>query len=582
MPVVIRFENIHKAYGGRVLLEQASAALTGENRWALIGRNGCGKSTLLRILLGEEEADGGEVWVHPDLRLGYLEQHDPFRPEEPVIDFLQRYGGQADWRCAEVAARLGLGNDLLDQAVTALSGGYRTRAKLAGMLLREPDFLVLDEPTNFLDLRTQILLERFLADWQGGALIVSHDRSFLGAICDRTLAVEQADLLVHSGPVASWLAQREERREQIRRSNLTVEAKRRHLQQFVDSNRANANTASQARNKQKQLDRLQTIAVDRDQATVRLRLPPVEARSGCCLRTRELAIGYPDHQVASGIDLEVDHGSRVAVVGDNGQGKTTLVRSLCDDLPPRAGSLRWSHGCELGVYAQHVYASISTADTIEGYLTRKAADGLLRQDILDVAGSFLFSGDDVRKQVAVLSGGERARLCLAGLLLSRPSVMLLDEPTNHLDVETVEALVEALRDYRGTLFVVSHERDFLAAVATNVIEVRDGVVRHYPGNWEEYRYRVEQEIGGEASASAEGPTRRISDGRRLHQLRKQCDAAERKVSRLEQRLGELEGALATSDPSRAHRVAEEIAALRRQLAAAEGEWFSAQEALEAG
>ncbi|MFW5829706.1 MAG: ATP-binding cassette domain-containing protein [Planctomycetota bacterium] len=582
MTVLIRVEGVHKAYGGQVLLDQASAQLTDEHRYGMVGRNGTGKSTLCRMLLGQEEPDSGEIWLSPELRLAYLEQHDPFEPQEPVGDFLQRYSERPDWRCAEVAARFELDNQLLEVPVATLSGGFQTRVKLAGMLLREPNFLLLDEPTNFLDLRTQLLLERFLADWRGGALIVSHDRHLLRAVCDRTVAVTEGALIVHPGPIDDYLQARAEQREHAEKRNASIRAKQQQLQRFIDSNRANANTASQARSKQKQLDRLQTEALPDDEPEVRLAVPGCERRSGSALVAEQLAIGYPDKRVADGIELDIEYGSKVVIVGDNGQGKTTLVRTLCDDLDALDGRLRWGYGCELAVYAQHVYQSIPADDSIQGYLERCAPPGTARQQILDTAGSFLFRGDDVHKSVAVLSGGERARLCLAGLLLAQPSVMLLDEPTNHLDVETIDALAEALRAYQGTVFVVSHDRGFAGRIASHVLRVHEGRVLSVPGSYEDYLYRLRQAISPTPAAAAGADNgRKVSDGRRKHEVGKRIAAAERKLDKLNDERARLQAALATSDVDKALQVDARLREVEAEIEQLEQDWLVMQEEHEA-
>jgi len=247
-------------------------------------------------------------------------------------------------------------------------------------------------------------------------------------------------------------------------SAATILAKRKQLETFIDKNRARASTASQARSKSKQLERLELLEIEGPESTVRIRATQVEPRKGPAARCVELAIGYSDHPVADGINLEVPHGARVAVVGDNGQGKTTFLRTLVDSLNPLVGEVRWGHGCDIGTYAQHVYTSLPESSTIQEYLQDRAAATVRTQTILDVAGSFLFRGELVEKRIAVLSGGERARLCLAGLLLGRHNVLVLDEPGNHLDVDTVEVLADALVDYRGTIVFTSHDRYFMQRV----------------------------------------------------------------------------------------------------------------------
>ncbi len=494
MAVLLQLKNATKSYGNQVLLDDAEFTLVDDVKVGFVGRNGAGKSTLLRVLLGEEELERGEVICHPKLRLGYLRQHDPFHPGETVLDFLMRDSEQPDWKCGEVAGQFELKSELLEGPVAKLSGGWQTRVKLTALLLHEPNLLLLDEPTNFLDLRTQILLEHFLRNYQEACLIVSHDRAFLRATCTQTLELARGKLTMFSGKIDAFLENQTERRERDERTNATVLAKRRHLEEFIAKNKARASTATRARSKSRQLEKLDLIQIDSDEPTAKIRAPEVEPRKGPAVRCREVSIGYPNREVASHIDLEIDHGWRAAVVGDNGQGKTTLLRTLVDSLEPLAGEVRWGYGCNVGVYAQHVYTSLPDKETVMSYLEQKAAIGTKTQAILDQAASLLFRGDHVEKPVSVLSGGERARLCLAGLLLAQHNVLVLDEPGNHLDVDTVEALAEALLGYQGTVIFTSHDRHFMKRVATCIIEVRDSRVVNYRGDYEAYLYAVNKEI----------------------------------------------------------------------------------------
>src|SRR5271167_230099 len=483
MASLLQITKACKTYGDQVLLDNAEATLSDDVKVGFIGRNGAGKSTLLRILLGEEELDSGEVIRHPSLRLGYLRQHDPFLPGETALEFLKRDSGEPDWKCGEVAGQFELKGLYLDGPIAKLSGGWQTRVKLAALLLHEPNLLLLDEPTNFLDLRTQILLEHFLQNHRSACLVVSHDRAFLGATCDHTLDLTRGKLTTFPGKVDAYLEYKQEKRQHEERSNETILAKRKHLEDFIARNKARAATAALAKSKSKQLERLELTEIVSTEPTARIRAPRVEPRKGPALRCRDLAIGYPGRQIASDIHLEIDHGPRAAVVGDNGQGKTTFLRTVVDSLEPMAGEVRWGFGCQIGIYAQHVYTSLPEGQTVLEYLRQEAAQGKKDQEILEVAGAFLFRGPHVKKPISVLSGGERARLCLAGLLLSEHNVLILDEPGNHLDVETVESLAEALLDYKGTVIFTSHDRHFMKRVATSIVEVRDGRVVNYHGDY---------------------------------------------------------------------------------------------------
>src|SRR5438128_1068626 len=504
MASLLQITRACKSYGDQVLLDDAEATISDDVKVGFIGRNGAGKSTLLRIILGEEELDSGEVIRHPSLRLGYLRQHDPFLPDDTALSFLMRDSGEPDWKCGEVAGQFELKGDYLLGPIAQLSGGWQTRVKLAALLLHEPNLLLLDEPTNFLDLRTQILLEHFLISHRSACLIVSHDRAFLGATCDHTLDLSRGKLTSFPGKVDAFLEFQREQREHEQRANQTILAKRRHLEEFIAKNKARAATATLARSKSKQLERLAWDESAVDEPVARIRAPRVEPRQGPALRCRDLAIGYPERQIAADVQLEIEHGSRAAVVGDNGQGKTTFLRTVVDSLKPLAGEVRWGHGCQIGVYAQHVYTSLPEKQTVLEYLHQQAAYGKKDQEILEAAGTFLFRGPHTRKPISVLSGGERARLCLAGLLLSDYNVLILDEPGNHLDVDTVEALAEALLEYQGTVIFTSHDRHFTNRVATCIVEVRDGRVTHYGGQYEAYVDKVNQEIeAGERELATE-------------------------------------------------------------------------------
>ncbi len=590
MATLIQISQASKHYADQVLLDQADATIPDNVKIGFVGRNGAGKSTLLRVILGEEELDSGEVIRHPNLRLGYLRQHDPFLPGETTLEFLMRDSGRPAWRCGEVAGRFELMGAYLEGPIHQLSGGWQTRAKLAALLLHEPNLLLLDEPTNFLDLRTQILLEHFLSNYDGGCLIVSHDRAFLAATCDHTLGLSRGKLSAFPGKVDAYLQFVAERRAHDERSNEAVLAKKRHLEEFIARNKARAATAKLAQSKSKALEKLEFAEVAGDEPSARIRAPRIEPRKGIALRCIDLSIGYADRKIASDIRLELDHGARAAIVGDNGQGKTTFLRTIVDSLKPLGGEVRWGHGCLIGVYAQHVYTALPEEQTVFDYLRKGAATGTKDQEVLDVAGSFLFKGSHVEKRVQVLSGGERARLCLAALLLSKHNVLILDEPGNHLDVDTVDALIDALRDYKGTVIFTSHDRHFTGRVATCVIEVRDGRVINYNGKYEAYLEKVNAEIeAGEreqASAKAKLPIRTQSpevNKRNADDLQRELTTTERTVTELEQRKRELdEQYVSASDPKVLDRLYEELTTITGELIEAEERWADLQNQIEAG
>ncbi|MFO0936740.1 MAG: ABC-F family ATP-binding cassette domain-containing protein [Gemmataceae bacterium] len=584
MASLFQLINASKRYGDQILLDGADATISDNVKVGFVGRNGAGKSTLLRILLGEEELDSGEVVRSRSLRLGYLRQHDPFLPGETTLEYLMRDSEQPDWKCGEVAGQFEIKGSYLNGPISTLSGGWQTRAKLAALLLHEPNLLMLDEPTNFLDLRTQILLEHFLTNYRAACLIVSHDRAFLGATCDHTLDLSRGKLTSYPGKVDAYLEFQKENRLRDERSNEAVKAKMKHLQDFIDRNKARAATAKLAQSKSKQLEKLELTTILGDEPTARIRAPRVDPRKGSVLRCKDLAIGYPERQIASDIHMELDHGVRAAIVGDNGQGKTTFLRTVVESLPPLAGEVRWGHGCKIGVYAQHVYTSLPPKQTVFEYLRRSATIGKKDQEILDVAGSFLFRGSHVDKSISVLSGGERARLCMAGLMLNDYNVLVLDEPGNHLDVDTVESLVDALLEYKGTVIFTSHDRHFMKQVATCIVEVRDGRVTNYSGQYEAYLDQVNKEIeAGERELATERaklpPEVRNAlaaskpSVRTEKEIQKEQKTVEKLIAQLDARKKQLqEQFLKSTDGNAMQKMEEELNSVTAQLSEAEEKW----------
>jgi len=593
MAVLLQIRDAHKSYGDQHLLDGADATITDDKKVGFIGRNGAGKSTLLKILLDEEDLDAGEVIRHPDLKVGYLRQHDPFEPGESALDFLMRDSGQPDWKCGEVAGQFEIKGDFLNGPVSALSGGWQTRVKLSALLLHEPNLLLLDEPTNFLDLRTQLLLEEFLKSFRHACVIVSHDRAFLTATCSETLDLSQGKLTMHPGRIDSFLQFQEERREHDLRVNATVIAKQKQLERFINKNRANANTASQAKNKQKQLDRLQVAEIATEAPRAVIVAPQIEPRQGTAARCVDLAIGYPDLTVASDIQIEIEHGERAAIVGDNGQGKTTLLRTLVSSLDPIEGRVKWGHKCKIGVYAQHVYTTLDENDTVLEYLEQMALTGTTNQQILAVAGSLLFRNEHTQKKIKVLSGGERARLCMAGLMLGDYNILVLDEPGNHLDVETVESLANALLKYQGTVIFTSHDRHFMKRIATSIIEVRDGTAKNYIGDYDSYLYSVNQEIsegfrdldqksvGKARFEDSKEPKKKAAVARNQRPDRKRqkrIQAVERKIKKLETDKKTLnDEIMQCSDPAKALELHEKIQTIATEVVGLEDQWLEMTE-----
>jgi ATP-binding cassette subfamily F protein 3 len=580
MTWILKARDLHKAYGSKEILDGAEIEIDERDRIAVIGRNGAGKSTLLRVLLGQEELDAGKVIIRDGAKIAWLRQDERFEPGETALAYLERATEQPDWACAQLAADFHVMNDTLEKPAMSLSGGWQTRLRLCAMLLREPDLLVLDEPTNYLDLRTLMLLERFLDGFRGGWVIVSHDRGFLERTCPQTVEVASGRISRFPGRVPAWLVAKAERRAAAAATNANLAAKSRQLEDFVARNKARASTATRASSKAKELEKLQDqfLDIDVDDRDPCIRLPPCETRKGWALQCDGLAVGYGTRTVATCAIVDLDRGFRCAVLGDNGQGKTTVLRSLAGQLPPLGGVFRWAQGLRVGLYAQDVYTAFSPDMVAEDHLFRCAREAPgqnpPRQEIFDLAGALLFGPDDLKKKVGVLSGGERARLCLGGLLLGKYDVLLLDEPTNHLDVETVEALADALVGFPGTVLFTSHDRAFTTKVANRLIEVGDGAFSLFPGDYATYCAQLEAESDGAAPPpKAEKPkTQTIAKPAPDKSKQRALERLEKRVAELTAERKQLESELATSYDARK---GQRLAALLPELEQAEAAWMEA-------
>lgn len=532
MSVLLHFQNLSKSYATHTLLNKASLSISEGQKIGCIGRNGAGKTTLLKMLIGELKADTGEIIHHPHLRLGYLDQHQTFDGEETAMTFLTRTSQKPSWECAKLASRFQLQARHLETPALELSGGYQMRIKLSAILLRDPNLLLLDEPTNYLDLNTVLLLERFLRDFRESFVIVSHDREFLKNTCTHTLEIERGKLTLYPRDIEEYLAFKEEQAVYLQNENKNIEAKQKHLQSFID--RFSASKATQAQSKLKQLHKLQTIEIAHPLKTVRIHIPQVESKKSFAVRTNHLTIGYPERVIASDLEFEILRGEHVAVVGENGQGKSTLLRTFAGALKPIEGSFCWGNRMSVAYYDQHVHRMLHEQDTVGNYLERIAATELPREEVLRMAGNFLFSVDDLTKPISVLSGGERARLCLAGILLQKHDVLLLDEPTNHLDFETVEALGDALSRFHGTIFFISHSRTFVHQLATTILEVRNNQIKRYPFTYDEYVYHLQQDLGTLPHSDSEDEEPEVSEKQRLHdeiaELKKQIKKLEKQLT----------------------------------------------------
>jgi ATP-binding cassette subfamily F protein 3 len=560
------------AYGPKVILSDAGFSIGPTDRIGLVGANGTGKSTLLKILAGEVHADTGELTWRRGARAAYLPQDVAELPSGTLVEsvlaavpgrgtledrlhqaeaalavareeaeqlelsqaladlhgaldhFEERYGRR---RAERLLSGLGFTTADLARDVRTFSGGWKMRAALAGLLLADPDLLLLDEPTNHLDIPTLEWFDAFLRGTRRAVVLISHDREFLDRQIDRVLSLELEGLCSWVGNYGDYKRQRAEREVQLEAQARRVEARKAELQGFIDRFGAKATKAAQAKSRQKMLDKMEDVETLEQRATLRFRFADAPRSGREVLKLRGLAKTYGDKRVYGGLDATVLRGERVGVIGPNGAGKTTLLKLAAGETAPDAGTVELGHGVVAGYYAQHHF----DPQAAEGVSLARAAGGLdPKKTVLEtlwdlvpdrgegyvrsVAGSFLFSGEDADKKVAVLSGGERARVALARLLLVPANLLILDEPTNHLDLDSSEALIEALKGYEGTLLFVSHNRSFLNQLATVIWEVKDGGILPHPGNLDDWLYHQRQlaaaaeAVGGEPDgAGAADPAR---------------------------------------------------------------------------
>ncbi len=552
----IHIGNLTKHYGLKEIFQGASASVLEGQVYGVIGRNGAGKSTLFRIILDQEEADDGGIDIAPWVQLGYIPQEDPFLEGESVMEFLERWTHVPSWDIAKQAHHFELA-DRLDVEVLSLSGGYRMRVKLLAMILANPNVILLDEPTNYLDLSTILLLERWIRDFSGTVLLITHDREFLRRVATATIEVDQGAIITYQGTIDEYLEYKQEQLEFAMATNEALGRKQAQLQRFVDRFGAKSSLASLAKSKEKQIARMEsakhTIYVP--DSTVRMYIPPVFHKNGMALEVEKLMIGYPHHSVAGNISLDLPRGAKVAILGDNGQGKSTLAKTLAGFLEPLGGEYKWAQKLRIGYFGQHMEEELPYDQEVYDYFRAQVSYDISDEHVKATLGSFLFQEADWTKPIAVLSGGEKSRLNLANVFLGGYDVLILDEPTNHLDVETVEIMARSLKDFVGTVLIVSHDRTFVNLLADTIWEVDNGSVRKYPGTYQEYVWSLEQRQAPQKSETKQQDTAQQSNSqeespekqlqRELYDTKKQLQKIERKIADLKDdvRLGSVEAQL---------------------------------------
>ncbi|MDE2490532.1 MAG: ABC-F family ATP-binding cassette domain-containing protein [Elusimicrobia bacterium] len=544
---MISVRGLTKSFGEQTLYDGADLQLNAGDRFALVGPNGAGKSTLFKMLLGEEEPDSGAIEWRRGAKAGYLPQENPPVGPETVLETALSHRPDPDGRETAKAKKIlmGLGFKVadFDRALSELSGGWAMRAALARLLVEEPQLLLLDEPTNHLDLETLLWFQEYLKSYPGAILMISHDRGFIDETCSAIVAVEGRRLKKYNTNYEGFLVEREAARERLMSAWKQQQDEIADMEEFIMRNRARASTASRVQSVIKKLEKIERIELPPSSKAVAIKFPQPARTGALVLRLKNVAKSYGTNTVYDGLNFELERGQKMAFVGPNGAGKSTLLKVLGGIIPIDGGERILGHNVKVGYFSQHREGQLTPGRTV---LQEATSVGRLNGDLFTrtVLGTFLFPGDSVYKTVDVLSGGEKSRLQLAKLLLDPPNVLLLDEPTTHLDLTSVEALVEALKSFEGTICTISHDVYFLNAVADHVVHVVQGKVTVYPGHYSYFQRRQAQlaaEAPTEAAAAASPePTQSDNQYEAGKEARRRARALEKAEAELERLHAELE------------------------------------------
>ncbi|MBQ9462891.1 MAG: ABC-F family ATP-binding cassette domain-containing protein [Bacteroidales bacterium] len=603
---MISIDDVSVAYGGFVLLDRINFHISGTDKIGLVGRNGAGKSTVMKLIMGLQSPSSGQIDKPSGISIGYLPQlmeHSSGRSvleetmtvfsesawlDDKIAAITEELGARSDYeseayaalierlgdlndrltlshseppevRARKTLAGLGFKDDELDRNTETFSQGWNMRIELAKILLRQPDLLMLDEPTNHLDIESIEWLEDYLKSRRGALLLVSHDRKFLDNVTNRTVEIMLGHIHDYKVPYTKYTELRAER---IAQQTAAYENQQRMIQkteEFIQAFRYKPTKSNQVQSRIKALEKLDKVEIDEtDKVSLTVKFPPAPRSGDLVYKASGLTAGYPRKVVFSGAEIEIKRGEKVALVGRNGEGKTTLMRVIAGELAPLAGESRLGHNVDLGYFAQNQEDILDKSETVFSTLDR-IATGDIRTRLRDLLAQFLFRGEDIDKRVGVLSGGERARLGMAKLMLQNHNLLALDEPTNHMDIKSKDILKQALKSYDGTLIVVSHDRDFLDGLTDKLYEFRDGKVREHLGSVSEYlasrKLESLQELERSVVQAKEQSVKDDSAYRALKEKNKQDRKKKNRISyleceieKLENRMAEIEKILAAPGP----------------------------------